>query len=1045
MPLTKPDKKMNRSSLFPSCVEKFLGCLLVAWGCIGATGISRAEDWPTYRANRSRSGYTPEAIPNQLVLRWTHRMAHVPRPAWPTSKRMQFDQVFQPIIVGDLVIMGSSVDDQVITIDANTGQVKWTFFTQGPVRFAPTQWRDRIFVTSDDGWLYALALESGDLLWSHRGGPDDRKVVGNDRVISHWPARGGPVVMDETVYFAAGIWPSDGVYLHALDAKTGKVQWSNGRTGELEMDQPHGGARSKSGVSAQGYLLADDHHLYVPTGRSVPAVFNRSNGEFLYYHLQRNQQRGGSRAVLCDSFLLNSGCLFDRQTGDLSSKLGLGPAVATPEGVILAEGKSLARYRWTDTQKRNRKGKRVPKRSLEKAGLVACEREILEFIITGNDAICGEDGRVCAIDYSRQKNTWWSHEVEGRALGLAFGNGRLIVSTDQGVLYCFDGEGKSDSQAKATKPVRGNQDPESSFPERSFPESSTLDFARIAKQILQQSRIKKGYCVDLDCGTGELALELARQSELQVYAIGSDPKRVSIARQRINKEGVYGSRVTVMHSKTDPTSLPRQFANLVVSSRSLDGTINEALQIEMKRLQRPFGGVVALGPPDAIKMDVSGELSGGGSWTHQNADAANTLCSKDQIVKGPLEMFWFRDVPFELPNRHGQPPAPLFHRGIMVVGGVDGLCALDAYNGHRVWTYELKGNLRGYDGIHHDVGVGETGSNFCIGDDSVYIRHGETCTQIDLFTGKVKAPFKTPVSDDALNRSWGYLAYRDGLLFGSVANQQHTVSPRYKRSKLYTESVLLFAIDPSTGKTKWKFQPKESIRNNAIAIGNDSVVLIDRPLVKADHFTNPRRGGKHPSLLRPDELPDAELVALDVTTGQPKWKQNKGVFGTQLSVSEPHGVILMNYQAVRHVFFKLPSEVGGRIAGFNLATGEPMWTATGDYKTRPFLRDSTVIAQGGAWDISTGETVPFEWQRSYGCGQISASANLMLFRSGTLGYWDQSRDAGTENYGGVRTSCWINAIPAGGLVLVPDGSAKCQCSYQMQAWFALREREESIR
>ena len=31
-----------------------------------------------------------------------------------------------------------------------------------------------------------------------------------------------------------------------------------------------------------------------------------------------------------------------------------------------------------------------------------------------------------------------------------------------------------------------------------------------------------------------------------------------------------------------------------------------------------------------------------------------------------------------------------------------------------------------------------------------------------------------------------------------------------------------------------------------------------------------------------------------------------------------------------------------------------------------------------------------------------------------------TRDAGTENYGGIRPSCWINAIPASGLVLVPD-------------------------
>ena len=62
----------------------------------------------------------------------------------------------------------------------------------------------------------------------------------------------------------------------------------------------------------------------------------------------------------------------------------------------------------------------------------------------------------------------------------------------------------------------------------------------------------------------------------------------------------------------------------------------------------------------------------------------------------------------------------------------------------------------------------------------------------------------------------------------------------------------------------------------------------------------------------------------------------------------------------------------------------------------------------------------------------------MLFRSATLGYLDLTRDVGTENFGGIRSSCWFNAIPAGGMVLVPDGSSKCACSYQMQAWLALQ-------
>lgn len=988
-----------------------------------------AADWPTYRADEARSGYTAEPSPNQFKLRWVYRAKHSPRPAWATSQRMHFDEAFQPIIMGGIILFGSSVDDKVVAIDAESGQVRWEFFTEGPIRFAPAGWRDRIFVTSDDGWLYALSLGDGRLLWKHRGGPDDRKVMGNERMISLWPARGGPVVADDKVYFAAGIWPSDGVYLHALDAESGSVLWTNDRTGGLDMPQPHGGAQAKSGVTAQGYLLAKDDRLFVPTGRAVPAAFDRKGGELLYYHLQQNNKRGGTWAMLVDQFLLNSGCLFDQESGDLTSQMGLGAAVALPDGIVRAEGKSLGQYQWVDVKRPDRRGNLVDERTLEKVRLINCEQEVLDFIITGSDAIVGEDGGVCAIDYTRQSNTWWRHDVDGRVLGLAYGNGQLIVSTDEGVVYCFGGKREAALQPALSKVARG-QTP-----------TPKVDYTAAARQIIQQTGVTEGYCVDLDSEDGELALQLAKQTNLQIIAIQSDENRVAAMRQRFDEIGLYGTRITVLHVDPTKTSLPKQFANLVVSSRSLTQPLNASLAKEIQRLQRPYGGITCTGPLNNMTTRTRGALTGAGSWTHQNANPANTICSMDQLVKGPLEMFWFRDVDFEVPNRHGQGPAPLYANGVMIVGGVDGLCAIDAYNGRTLWTYELKGNLVEYDGIHHDVGVGETGSNICIGEGSVYLKSGETCLRIDLMTGKKLAEFNTPVLPGAKNRAWGYLAYSDGTLYGSVSNEAHRVSPRYELSTLYTESVSLFALDAKTGALKWNHEPKHSIRNNAIAISGDNLLLIDRPIVIADRVNNPRRGGKHLPLLTPDQMPAATLVSLNAATGKFQWEQTDDIFGTQLAISEKHGVALMNFQAVRFDFFKLPSEIGDRVAAFDVATGKRLWNATADYKTRPLIKGDNVYAQGGAWELTTGNPLPFKLKRAHGCSQISASANLMLFRSGTLGYLDLSRNAGIENYGGIRTSCWINAIPAGGLVLVPDGSAQCECSYQMQAWFALREHE----
>ncbi len=985
-----------------------------------------AADWPMYRADASRSGYTEEAIPNQLQMRWVYRSPHAPRPAWVTSERMKFDVAFQPIIMSDAVLFGSSADDQLYCLDATSGKVRWTFFTDAPIRFAPVGWRDRVFVASDDGFLYAVRLADGKLLWRRRGGPSDARVLGNERMVSQWPARGGPVLIDDTLYFAAGIWPSDGVFLHAIDAESGEVKWTNDKTGGLYMPQPHGGANAKSGVAPQGYLLAADSQLFVPTGRAVPAAFDRGNGELTYYHLQKNQQRGGTWAMLADEYLINGGCLFDQATGELAGRHGFGPMVSTPEGILWASGRSLVRYRWKDAERVDRKGQSIKVRALEQVQSIQRDREVFELIVAGGEAICGEEGRVSTVDYARQRTTWWTHKVEGTVLGLAAADGRIIASTDRGVIYCFDGELDENVQP-AEQPAK-----------ESAPAPSNVDFAKAAEQIIAATGVNGGYCVDLGAGEGRLAIELSKRTKLHIYAVENDVAKVAAARKNLVAAGLYGERVTVHHADPSRVAYPKYFANLVVSSQSLEQKPADVIIENARRIQRPYGGKLCRGPIDKMQVETRGELAGAGSWTHQNSDAANTICSSDRLVRGPLKVFWFRDVDFEIPNRHGQAPTPLTHRGHLVVGGVDGLCSLDAYNGRVEWTFSLTGHLRDYDGIHHDVGVGETGGTFCLSDDSMFVRHGNRCFRIDLETGRKVAEFRTPVDPEDKNRNWGYLAFHDGLLYGSVLNNEHTVSPRYKLTKLRNESVLFFALDPQSGKVRWQYKPQKSIRNNAIAIAGKRVYLIDRELAEADRIDNPRRDGRHRPLSKAGDQDGGELLALDAATGETIWKKTDDIFGTQLSVSETHGVLLMYYQAVRHKFFKLPSEIGGRITALDSATGKLRWSAKGDYQTRPLINDYRVYAQGNSWNLLTGETLPFKFDRSYGCGQISASTNLMLFRSGALGYVDLTREAGTENVGGIRPSCWINAIPAGGLVLVPDGSSKCKCSYQMKAWFALQ-------
>jgi outer membrane protein assembly factor BamB len=941
----------------------------------------------------------------KLSLRWVRKERHAPMPAWPVSTRMPFDRAAHSVIAGDNLFFGSSVTGKVHALNAATGEERWSFFTGGPVRFAPALWKDRVFVASDDGFLYCLNAADGKLVWSKRGGPDGRLLLGNDRMISRWPARGGPLVVDDVVYFGAGIWPSEGIYLHALDAATGKVRWVNSDSGSIYMGQPHGGANAESGVSSQGYLVAAGDKLLVPTGRAVPAVFDRATGKFLYFQLQQNGHKGGTSTLATGSWFINAGASYDLANGNLQEAIGPGEVAATADGVIRTTIKEAIAYKWADKVKTDRKGNKVNIKGLDKLWSLADVPGGSSILVAGKSLICGGDGKVTRAD-TQAKKAVWSAEVEGTPLGLAVAGGRLYVSTDRGNLYCFDGKG----DAKPTVHEQPTDKP-----------SHAESIAARAEQIVKEAGVTDGWCVDLRCGDGALLYELAKRTRLKLVGIDSDPEKVAAARMKLQAAGLYGSRVTVFQGDPSASPFPRYFADLVVTS---SGNIKPS---EAHRLQRPFGGVAFIGP----RKSVRGPLEGAGNWTHQYADAANTCCSSDSLVKSSLGMLWFRDSDFDMPSRHGRAPAPLFLDGRLIVEGMNGIRAVDAYNGRTLWEYPLPSVLKPYHG-EHLVGTAATNSNLCLTADSVFVRVENRCLRLDPATGKKLAEFTAPKLPDGKSAPWGYIATDGGLLFGSLSDTKHIVKFAYGKSdmsQLFTESRVFFALDARTGKEKWRYDAKHAIRHNAITVGGGRVYLIDRPLAEKDRADGDKE----------KEHPQGELLALDADTGKVIWRKTEDVYGTLLALGTKHDVLLMSYQPTR---FKLPSEVGGSLTAFRASDGKQLWERKANYLTRPVLNDRTVYVQGGAWDLVTGDTRPFTFKRSYGCGQLAGCTNLMVFRSATLGYFDLLKQKGTIDYGGIRPGCWINAIPAGGLVLVPDATSGCQCSYLNQAWIALQPMEK---
>ena len=1003
--------------------------LLTSWQA------SKGGFWSQFRADAARSGYTSQHLPASLSLRWVYQPLHPPQPAWRAEDtRMPFDHAYHTIIAEGMVLFGSSADNKVYALDAVTGKERWTFFADSPIRFAPAYWKGRLYITADDGYLYCLRAKTGKLIWQKRGGLREDMVLGNGRMISRWPARGAPTIIDDIVYFSAGIWPSEGIYIYALEPETGKVLWVNDSSGSIFMDQPHPTAQANSGVSVQGYLSAADDTLLVPTGRAIPAAFDRKNGAFRYFHLQRyGQIRPGPFITLINGLTFSRNELFNSQTGNLLLRKTPGSAVADfPEHIVFAQGniiKGVTRSKpIKEKQTKDAAGKLIKQNVLSSPSwsIASPEPVGVSLIGAGNKIIIGTKNHKIFTADIETKSIIMTADVDGEPLGLAAADGHLIVSTDKGTIYCFAGK-----TSKKTVEIRPK-------PKSSVYGKNWL-YARAAREIIKKTGKTKGYCLDISCGQGRLAYELAKRTDLNIYALESDPAMVKRARKLLDEAGLYGRRVTVLQREYAKTKLPNYCANLIVSGASVKEGADDLPEKEINRILRPYGGSACLGKPGEMYLTVRGGLEGAGNWTHQYADPANTNCSPDELVRGPLGVLWFTDNDFEMPSRHGRGPAPLCLDGRLFVEGLHSLRALDAYNGHVIWEYPLENILKAYD-QEHLMGTAGTGSNLCLTTEGLYVRKDGKCLQLDPAAGKLIAEFPAPEHPQGRQSTWGYIACKNDTLFGTLADTEHLVKYRYGRSDMrtqFTQSVFLFAMDTKTGKLKWSYTPQKSIRNNSIAVGNGNVYFIDALLDLHDRPDYPNKQQRIQKTQNTDNISKTEgtLIALNMNDGEVVWTSSEDIYGTMLALSQKHDILLMAYQDTR---FKLVSEVGGRMSAFRASNGKRLWDIEASYASRPILNDSTIYAQPGAWDLHTGLQKDFNFERSYGCGIIAGAKNLLAFRSATIGYRDLLSGKGTENYGGIRPGCWINTIPAGGLLLVPDATARCICSYLIKANIALQ-------
>lgn len=1015
----------------------------------------RAADWPAHRYDAARSAASPEALPAELHPQWVRKLPPL-RPAWPDQTMMRFDAAYAPVVAGKTLFVASPLADTVTAYHTETGAEKWRFTADGPVRFSPIAREDRLFFVSDDGHLYCLDAGSGKLVWKFRGGPADRHILGNGRLVSMWPARGGPVVADGTVYFAASIWPFMGVFVHALDARTGKVRWTNDGDGSTYMKQPHN-ADSFAAVAPQGNLVVSGDYLLVPGGRSVPACYDRHTGKLLHYLLAENSKSGGGSEVAAGTgTFYNGGVAFDLKTG---KKLGAaGTHVVLDRDVLYAHGSSDLRALDLKTAQVkteevvDRKGVKTNKVKWDVKQAGAAKLAKVEAVIkAGSRLYAATPDEVCAIelplpaDDKTAPTVSWRAAVAGKPANLLAADGRLFVVTLEGHLQCF-GPGKAE--------VKVHDIPAAPAPD------AAGDFARAA---VEATKVREGYAVVWGVGSGRLVSDLARLTDLRLVVVEPDANKVEAARRTLQDAGLYGDRVAVHHGDPLAFHLPPYLASLMVSEdpAAAGVTADAACLKKLFEPLRPYGGVAYLGLPAAARKEFArrvdeaglagakvreveggvllsreGALPGAGNWTHEHADPANTRVSPDRLAKAPLGVLWFGGPSHDgiLP-RHGHGPQPQVIDGRLIIEGVDMLRCTDIYTGRLLWEAKLPGVGTFYDNTAHQPGANAAGTNYVSASDGVYVLHDRACLKLDPATGKELARFRFPADAGEEAPEWGYLNVAGDFLVGGTGPEEGLPEVKGRPAPASRSSSRRLAVlDRHTGAVLWTADARDGFRHNTVCVGGGRVYAVDRP--SGEQLARLKRRGeapKHPP----------RLVAFDLKTGREAWHTDAKVFGTWLSYSARHDVLVEAGRVARDTLTDEPKGMRAYKAG----TGAVLWDRPA-YVGPAMIRGNTILKDKSACDLLTGEPhlvadpltaemVEWTWTRTYGCNTPAASECLLTFRSGAAGYYDLLNDGGTGNFGGFRSSCTNNLIVAGGLINAPDYTRTCTCSYQNQTSLAL--------
>ncbi len=583
-------------------------------------------------------------------------------------------------------------------------------------------------------------------------------------------------------------------------------------------------------------------------------------------------------------------------------------------------------------------------------------------------------------------------------------------------------------------------------------------YEEAAEHIINQTGLKKGYCLVYGCGEGRLAFELAKRSDLIIVGVDTDSSNINSAIERLMKAELYGNRIKVRKvDSLDNLRFSKYFFNLIVSDSVLSEGVCTGSAAEIYRVLRP-GGIAFLGQPsgcpheltkgeletwldagglaNTITLDNNGLWSrvvcepvpGAADWPRQYGDPDNAANADDTLEgatqTGLLMIQWIGSPGADFgADRNPRMPTPVMSNGRLYHQGLDRILAMDSYNGAIYWSLEIPELLR--------VNTPRDSGYISADEDGLYIAVDDDCWFLDGDSGIRIRTYN--VNDDGLE--WGYVAISGDKLYGSAqfdgahytniwggsgtgwydatsGDVTHKVCSKY-----------VFAIDKDSGSRVWTDDRPESgiIINSTITLGGGRLYFVESRNTTVEEYSSGRIG-------IPELWSDQYIVALDQDTGGKLWEK---------AIDTADGIVVFYMQYKDEKLFITSSDTHYNIYAYHATNGQFLWSNDhpwikdnhGGHMQHPVIAGNMIYLEPNGYDLNTGEILTTDMGRHAGCATYAGTTGALIYRGsgGNIAMWDIDSET-VSTWSGIRPGCWLSTIPGGGMVLSPEGGGGCSCN-----------------